>query len=218
MLNVGWQSLWATANSILFLGAHSDDIEIGCGATVLSLLERRPDLHISWVVFSAEGRRADEARESAARFLDASSNTDVVVKDYRERYFPYRGEAIKEYFDELGRTLNPDVVFTHRSIDAHQDHRIVGELTSNTFRDQIILEYEIPKFDADLGQPNTFFPATRRLAQLKTDIIMETFASQVDRHWFDEETLRSMMRIRGVESKAESGYAEAFHCRKLVLG
>jgi len=202
---------------LLCLGAHSDDIEIGCGGTVLKLLERDADLHVDWVVLSAEGERADEARAGAARFLERAKSARVDVRAFEERYFPYRGAAIKRFFDELGGSLAPDLVFTHRLADRHQDHHLVAELTWNTFRDQLILEYEIPKYEGDLGQPNVFVHLERDTAQRKVDAIRETFASQRGRHWFSEETFWSTLRLRGIESRAPSGYAEAFSGPKLVL-
>jgi len=201
---------------VLCLGAHSDDIEIGCGGTVLKLVERHASLHVDWVVLSADGQRADEARAGAAAFL-GGANCRVTLRNFRERYFPYTGAEIKGFFDELGNSTSPDVVFTHHLGDRHQDHRLIAELTWNTFRDQLILEYEIPKYEGDLGQPNAFVHLERGTAERKVDNILETFVSQRPRHWFSAETFWSTLRLRGIESRAPSGYAEAFTCRKLVL-
>lgn len=202
----------------LFLGAHSDDIEIGCGATILRLLSEHPGAHVTWVVFSADDRREDEARGSARSFLDRPdvASDDIVVHRFRESYFPHDGAAVKDAFEAL-KPVTPDVVFTHRREDLHQDHRTVAELTWNTFRDHIVLEYEIPKFEGDLGHPNLFVPLTDEVVERKIDLLIEHFGTQRSKRWFRPATFRGLMALRGVESGASSGWAEAFHARKLVL-
>lgn len=200
---------------ILCLGAHSDDIEIGCGGTLITLLDRSP-ARVSWVVFSASAARAEEANQSA-RTLVGDNQLDLQVHDHRESYFPYQGQEIKERFDELGRTLQPDVVFVPHRDDAHQDHRLLAELAGNTFRDHLILEYEIPKYDGDLGRPSVYARVTADVAARKVDHLLRYFPSQASRPWFTKETFNAVLRLRGIECGAPDGYAEAFHCRKLVL-
>jgi LmbE family N-acetylglucosaminyl deacetylase len=203
--------------NVLCLGAHCDDIEIGCGGTILRLLRHNPGVHVRWIVFSSDERRAAEARASAALFLADAATSTVSVENFRGRYFPYVATAIKESFDALSREVDPDVVFTHSRDDLHQDHRTLCELTYNTFRDHLVLEYEIPKYDGDLGRPNVYMPLDAEECDRKIEVTVASFQSQHDKHWFSEETFRSLLRLRGVESKAPSGYAEAFQCRKLVL-
>jgi len=198
---------------VLCLGAHCDDIEIGCGGTLLKLRKLNPEVQTHWVVFSSDDRRAAEARASAAAF----AATTISVKTFRGRYFPYVGAQIKEYFDELAVGLDPDLIFTHYRSDLHQDHRLLCELTYNTFRGHLILEYEVPKYDGDMSRPNVYVNLTGPQCEQKISTILECFPSQSERHWFTEDTFRSLLRLRGVESKSASGYAEAFHCRKMVL-
>ena len=205
-----------SVNRLLCVGAHSDDIEIGCGGTVLKLLERHPNLAVDWIVLSADGEREREARTSAERILGADRPGDVRVEGFRERYLPYDAD-LKAYFDAVGREINPDIVLCPWSGDAHQDHRTTSELVANTFRDQLILEYEIPKYDGDLGRPAVYVQLTSAQADAKVAAIREGFPSQAERPWFTDETFRSLMRLRGIESRSPEGYAEAFHCRKLVL-
>jgi LmbE family N-acetylglucosaminyl deacetylase len=202
---------------ILCLGAHSDDIEIGCGGTVLSLLSRYERTSVRWVVFSANDVRAREARESAASFLEGAESRDVSVMKYRDGFFPFFGGQIKEEFESLKQQFEPDLVLTHYRDDRHQDHRLVSDLTWNTFRDHLILEYEIPKYDGDLGRPNVFVPLEEQLCARKTGILLESFRSQRSKQWFDEETFMALMRLRGMEANSTSRYAEAFYSRKLVL-
>jgi LmbE family N-acetylglucosaminyl deacetylase len=203
---------------VLCLGAHADDIEIGCGGTVLRLLEENPGLEVHWVVLSASGRRSSEARRSADGLLAAAGPAGVRVADFRETYFPYLGGEIKEYVAQLGTEVAPDLVLTHWREDSHQDHRLVGELTWNTFRNHLILEYEIPKWDGDMGRPNVFIPLERSVCVRKVDHLLGTFPSQMDKDWFTAETFWGLLRLRGMEARSPSGYAEAFHCHKLVLG
>jgi LmbE family N-acetylglucosaminyl deacetylase len=202
------------ARKILCLGAHSDDIEIGCGGTLLTLGRRYPDLEILWVVFSGEGARTREARSSARRFLKTASHK-IVVKPFKGSFFPYQGEAIKSYFEKL-KPFEPDVVFTHYRDDRHQDHRVLSDFAWNTFRNHTILEYEIPKYDGDLGIPNVFFPLEDDVAKTKAELLCQAFQTQRNKHWFTEDTFLSLMRLRGIE--CASTYAEAFHGRKLLVG
>jgi len=202
---------------ILCLGAHSDDIEIGCGGTILRLREEYPDASIHWVVFSAIGIRECEARRGAELFGGSSLACAPVLKTFRDGFMPYVGGEVKDVFEELKKAVSPDLVFTHTRADAHQDHRLLCELTWNTFRNHLILEYEIPKFDGDFGQPGVFVPLEKEVAQQKIDGLMAAFGSQRSKQWFDEETFRGLMRLRGMECVSHSGYAEAFYLRKMVL-
>ena len=201
---------------ILCLGAHSDDIEIGCGGTLLQLKKVHPKLKIHWVVLSADGIRKEEAAKSAKLFTAGCEN-EVELKEFRDRYLPYDGAGVKLFFDELGNRVQPDLIFTHWGGDAHQDHRLASELTWNTFRDHFILEYEIPKFDGDLGRSNVFVPLDISICEEKVSHLLTAFESQASKRWFDRETFLGLMRIRGMESNAPSGYAEAFHARKVVI-
>lgn len=204
--------------TVLLLGAHCDDIEIGMGATVLRLVERHPGAHFVWATLSSDEVRERETRAAAERLLAGARRTTVLVQQFRGSYFPYDGAAIKAFFETLKQHGDPDVVFTHYRHDLHQDHRITNELTWNTFRNHCILEYEIPKYDGDLGIPNAFVPITRAQLSRKIDVLMECFPSQHDKRWFTRETFEGLARLRGIESNAGEGYAEAFHCRKAVLG
>jgi len=202
---------------ILCLGAHSDDIEIGCGASVLHLLEHRPGSTVRWVVFSAEGAREAEARASAADFLARAGEAQVVTKTFQESFFPAHWSIIKGFFEEVRRAGEADVVFTHYHQDLHQDHRVVSELTWNTFRNHLVFEYEIPKYEGDLGRPNVFLPVSRGVADRKVELLMRHFQTQAARAWFRPDTFHGLMSIRGVECHAPEGRAEAFHGRKLVF-
>ncbi len=203
--------------TILCLGSHSDDIEIGCGGTILRLSEQHPGCVFHWVVFSATGARAAEARSAAARFVASTNLEAPVLKTFPDGFMPFAGAEVKAVFEELKRKISPDIIFTHNRSDAHQDHRLVSELTWNTFRDHLILEYEIPKYDGDLGRPSVFVPLSREHCEKKIRFLMDLFPSQQCKHWFREDTFFSLMRLRGMECNAPSGYAEAFYCRKLVI-
>jgi LmbE family N-acetylglucosaminyl deacetylase len=202
---------------ILCLGAHSDDIEIGCGGTILKLAGEHPSWKFSWVVFSAIGEREAEARHAAAALVEPHRLNGPILKSFRDGFLPFVGAEVKAAFEELKQTIAPDLIFTHSRDDAHQDHRLISELTWNTFRNHFILEYEIPKYDGDLGRPNVFAPLTREICDEKIRVLMEAFRSQTGKHWFQPETFRSVMRLRGMECNAPSGYAEAFYGRKIVL-
>jgi LmbE family N-acetylglucosaminyl deacetylase len=201
---------------VLCLGSHSDDIEIGCGGTILRLAEQYPDSTFHWVVFSATGVRAGEAACAAKRFTSSAHLSGPVLKTFPDGFLPFVGAEVKAVFEEL-KAFSPDLIFTHNRKDAHQDHRQVAELTWNTFRNHLILEYEIPKYDGDLGQPSVFVPLEKETYQNKVQFIMDAFQSQHSKHWFQPETFLSLMRLRGMECNAPSGYAEAFYGRKLVL-
>jgi LmbE family N-acetylglucosaminyl deacetylase len=201
---------------VLALGSHSDDIEIGCGARLLALTRARPDVEVTWVVLGAEGVREREARASAELFM-AGANAEVLVHGFRDGFFPYVGGEVKDIFEELKDRLEPDAIFTHTRHDLHQDHRLVCELTWNTWRDHLILEYEIPKYDGDLGTPNLFVPVSRELAKEKVRLLHQAFASQSSKHWFEDELFPGLMPVRGMDGRAPSGYAEAFTCRKSAL-
>lgn len=202
---------------ILCLGSHSDDIEIGCGGTILRLAEQYPRSVFHWVVFSAAGDRAAEARRAASLFAGPDRLEGPLLKAFRDGFMPFAGSEVKAVFEEL-KHISPDIIFTHNRKDAHQDHRLVAELTWNTFRDHLILEYEIPKYDGDLGQPSLFVPLPADVYRKKIRYILDSFQSQHAKRWFREEVFSSLMRLRGMECNAPSGYAEAFYCRKLVLG
>ena len=202
---------------ILCLGAHSDDIEIGCGATLLSLVAAHRAISIKWVVFGATGIRETEARASAGMMLAGAEETSIEVLGFPDAFFPHEGSAIKREFNRLGSEFAPDVVFTHRGDDRHQDHRVISELTWNTFRNHLILEYEIPKYDGDLGQPNVFVPIEDAVRRQKIELLDTCFGSQRAKSWFSAETFDAVMRIRGVECASPTGYAEGFYARKLSL-
>jgi LmbE family N-acetylglucosaminyl deacetylase len=202
---------------VLLLGAHADDIEIGCGGTILRLVREGLISSAHWVVLSAAGERTQEAEEGASSFLDGVVDRTVSIEQFRDGFFPYSGGAVKEYFETLKPAPRPDVIFTPRRDDLHQDHRLVGELTWNTFRDHLILEYEIPKYEGDLGTPNVYVRLPDWAAQRKAELITSTYRTQADRDWFSPETFLAQMRLRGIESRAPSGYAEGFVGRKVVL-
>jgi LmbE family N-acetylglucosaminyl deacetylase len=205
------------ALQILCLGCHSDDIEIGAGGAILRLAEEHPDCLFHWVVFSAIGARAEEAQHAAAQFVEPSRLRGPILKTFPDGFMPFVGADIKAVFEELKQTVSPDLIFTHNRKDAHQDHRLIAELTWNTFRDHLILEYEVPKYDGDMGQPNVFVPLSSEICEKKSHLIVDTFRSQHGKRWFERETFLSLMRLRGMECNAASGYAEAFYGRKLVL-
>jgi LmbE family N-acetylglucosaminyl deacetylase len=217
MLKLIFDKLKHPLLNILLLGAHSDDIEIGCGGTMLRLVEEYPELVVTWVVFSATGDRVVEAQRSADAFLRGVYDKQVTIKEFKDGYFPANVASIKEVFESLKDTISPDVIFTHYRNDLHQDHRQLNELTWNTWRDHFILEYEIPKYDGDLGTPNFFVTLDEELCKRKTDLLMRHFQTQANKHWFSPETFNALMRLRGIECKSSAGYAEAFYCRKVVI-
>jgi LmbE family N-acetylglucosaminyl deacetylase len=203
--------------SVLCLGAHSDDIEIGAGATLLSLLERGVQLDVHWCVLSGAGVRKVEAKKSAEDFVANAASAEIEVMSFRDGFFPEQGQAIKQWFESLKTRVEPNLILTHRRDDAHQDHRHVCRLTWNTFRDHQILEYEIPKWDGDIGQPNVYMPVSAAALERKIGLLISHFGSQRSKQWFDEETFRGLARLRGMECRAPERYAEAFFGRKLLL-
>lgn len=201
--------------SVLCLGAHADDVEIGCGGTVLRWAQQNPNIEFHWVVFAAHGERRAEAQKSAESFLSSSTNRNVELHSFRDGFFPSDFPEIKEAFEELKSRISPDVILTHYGSDMHQDHRVVSELTWNTFRNHLILEYEIPKYDGDLGRPNVFVTIEETVCDQKIDLLYEHFPTQAGKTWFDRDTFRGLMRLRGVECASPTRFAEAFYGRKL---
>jgi LmbE family N-acetylglucosaminyl deacetylase len=202
---------------ILAIGCHADDIEIGCGGTILRLIGSLPSVEVCWVVLSAHGERADEVHASAEAFLDGAAGQQVIVGDFRDGFLPYSGGDVKQFFEDLKPVVSPDLIFTHYGKDFHQDHRLASELTWNTFRDHLILEYEVPKYDGDIGAPNVFVHLEEAVARRKVDNLLTFFQTQRDRRWFTEDLFLSILRLRGMESNAPDRYAEGFYGRKVVL-
>jgi len=209
--------LGESLREVLILGAHCDDVEIGCGGTLATLARECPHVQLRVVLFSGESVRAAETRTALARLLPAGARFELELLQFRDGFFPMEWPAIKERFEELKRRCNPDVIFTHHEHDRHQDHRTICELTWNTFRNHLVLEYEIPKYDGDLGAPNCFVPLDRGTCKRKVAYLQRMFGTQRGKHWFDDETFFGLMRLRGMESRSPSGYAEAFYARKMVL-
>lgn len=202
----------------LFVGCHSDDVEIGCGGTVLELVAARPDTEVCWVVLSAPGERAAEARASAEAFLAGlDAPPRVVLAEFRDGFMRIDGAEVKAFFERELKPVEPDVVFTHQRGDLHQDHRYACELTWNTFRRQLVLEYEVPKWDGDVGQPNTYLPVSEERLERKIELLMEHFGTQRSKDWFTPDLFRALPRIRGMECRSASGFAEAFYGRKLTV-
>jgi LmbE family N-acetylglucosaminyl deacetylase len=203
---------------LLCVGAHCDDIEIGCGGTILKLVAARPRIEVHWVVFSSNDQRKKEALKSAAAFLEKVPTHTVIVHNFRDGFLPYLGGAVKERFEQLKSDFSPDLIFTHYQRDLHQDHRLISDLTWNTFRSHLILEYEIPKYDGDFGAPNLFVNLDESLCAQKIEFIMDAFPSQSRKDWFSRELFNAVLRLRGMEASSRSGYAEGFYCRKVSLG
>jgi LmbE family N-acetylglucosaminyl deacetylase len=203
--------------TILCLGAHADDIEIGCGGTLLKLLAEQPGIAVHWIVFSGSPERAAEATASATEFLRDAETRHVKTLSFRDSYFPYAGLEIKEFFADLAANVSPDLIFTHRREDAHQDHRTLAELTWCAFRDHQILEYEIPKYEGDLGSPNLYVTLDEEIGRRKVGTLIGSFKSQHGKHWFSKETFYGLMHVRGLECNSPTKLAEAFHCRKMVM-
>ncbi len=203
---------------VLCLGAHSDDIEIGCGGTIMKLQENYRNARFLWVVFSSDATRRREAERSAKEFFKRGNAGEIEVNAFRDGFFPYsEGKGLKEYFEGLKSRIQPDLILTHYRQDLHQDHRLISDLTWNTFRDHLILEYEIPKYDGDLGAPNTYIFLSKTIGQKKVRHLMRAFRSQRENLWFKRATFESLLCLRGIESNAPEGFAEAFYCRKLVF-
>ena len=204
--------------SVLCLGAHSDDIEIGAGGTILEWIASGVQLEVRWCVLSAIGPRAEEAVASANAFLAGAASKRIELGQFKDGFFPYQGNDIKTWLEVLKADVEPDVILTHRRSDAHQDHREVCQLTWNLFRDHLILEYEIPKWDGDLDQPNVYMPLTSAVLERKIELLHAHFGSQRSKDWFDAETFTGLARLRGMESRSRERYAEAFVLRKATLG
>jgi len=217
MMQIGFNKTNESEYRVLCLGAHCDDIEIGCGGTVLKLIENYKNIIFYWVVFSSNQERSQEAIASANLFLKEAKAKTVIVKDFRDGFLPFSGIEVKEYFEQLKQEFSPDLILTHYRQDLHQDHRLISDLTWNTFRNHLILEYEIPKYDGDLGIPNFFVQLDESICRRKIQYILDAFKTQTNKQWFTEETFRSLLKIRGMESNSTSKYAEAFYCRKIVF-
>jgi LmbE family N-acetylglucosaminyl deacetylase len=202
---------------LLCLGAHSDDLELGCAGTLLRLLDELPIGQVTWVVLSGDEDRSVEAEQSYRRLLNGRCRTEIHLQQFRDGFFPYTATEIKEFFESLKTQVRPDLILTHYRDDRHQDHRLTSELTYNTFRDHLILEYEVMKKDGDLGRPNTYVALDEDTVQRKVQLLMEGFGSQRDKSWFSEDAFLGLMRLRGIEAGAPSGYAEAFYGRKIVI-
>ena len=202
---------------VLAIGSHSDDIEIGCGGTMLALTRAVPGVEVDWLVLAAPGARGEEARASADAFLRSAGDSRVEIHDFRDGFLPHAGAEVKEVFEDLKSRVDPQIIFTHCRGDLHQDHRLACELTWNTFRNHLILEYEIPKVDGDLGRPNLYVPVSEEIAIEKAELLDRHFPSQREKHWFDRETFMGLMRLRGMEAVAPDRYAEAFTCRKVTV-
>lgn len=203
--------------AILCLGAHSDDLEIGCGGSILRLLAETANVQVHWVVFSAREARGAEAKESAELFLAQAGQKKIVPTTFTDGFFPYHGDQVKEFFEALKQEISPDLIFTHYRHDLHQDHRLICELTWNTFRNHLILEYEIPKYDGDLGAPNFFIHLDESICRKKIEHLMTAFKSQTTKQWFTEDLFWSLLRLRGMEANATERFAEAFYCRKIAF-
>ena len=211
-----WVGCGEPPRRLLAIGAHSDDLEIGCGGSILALTRASPQLEVRWVVLAANGDRAEEARRSAESFLAGVSNPAIEIHSFRDGYLPYDGGAVKDEFESL-KSFDPELVLTHTRDDFHQDHRLACELTWNTFRDHLVLEYEIPKWDGDIGRPNLYVPLAESRVEEKLALLTQHFGSQRDKHWFDVDVFRGLMRLRGMECRSASGFAEAFVARKVTL-
>lgn len=216
-LTLGRDRRESGALKLLCLGAHSDDLEIGCGGTLLRWLEEYAPVEVTWVVLSAAGERAEEARRSAQALLHGAAKREIVVGDFRDAHFPLEFERLKAFLRDLSQRVQPDVVLTHRLEDRHQDHRTVAELSWQTWRNQLMFEYEIPKYEGDLGQPNAYVPLPGEIAARKVQHLLGHFGSQRSKDWFSAATFEGLMALRGIECRAESGRAEGLYLRKAVL-
>ena len=217
MLKFNFQQPSNSTYNILCLGAHCDDIEIGCGGTILRLVETYPSLSFYWIVFSSNAEREQEASHSASLFLKQVKSKSVVIKQFKDGFLPFNGEEVKQLFEQVKQEFNPDIIFTHYRQDLHQDHRLISDFTWNTFRNHLIFEYEIPKYDGDLGKPNFFVHLDEDACHHKIQYITDSFRSQHSKQWFTPETFLSLLRIRGIESNSPGKYAEGFHCRKVIF-
>lgn len=216
MISIGINPTIKNRLKILLLGAHCDDIEIGCGGSILKLSQTVKELEVYWVVMSSDRKRKQEASSCAESFLKNVPKKRVIINTFKNGYFPYIGGSIKDYFEGLKDAFNPDLIFTHCGKDFHQDHRVVSELTWNTFRNHLILEYEIPKYDGDMSSPNFYIHLNESICRNKVDYLMNYYVTQRDKQWFSENLFFSILRMRGMESNSPSKYAEGFYCRKIV--
>lgn len=217
MINIDFKHIKKGRLKILCLGAHSDDIEIGCGGTMLRLLSEYKDLEVHWIVLGSSEKRDEEAVSSANKFLKNAKRKHIIINNFKDSFFPYMGGEIKTFFEKIKTKVSPDIIFTHYRHDLHQDHRLVSELTWNAFRNHFILEYEIVKYDGDIGVPNFFVYLDHRICTNKINIIMNSFKTQKEKYWFTSDVLFSISRLRGVESRAPKKYAEGFYCRKMIF-
>jgi LmbE family N-acetylglucosaminyl deacetylase len=217
VLRLNFEKGDGSPRKLLCLGAHADDIEIGCGGTLLRLCEERDGIEVRWVVFAASGPRAAEARLSASLFLEKAYRKTVTIKHFKDSFFPFQGARIKEYCEDLKASFSPDLIFTHYRGDLHQDHRFISEVTWSTFRDHLILEYEVVKYDGDLGNPNFFIGLDTETCRRKINALLTCFKTQAARSWFSEETFLSILKLRGIESNVPGTYAEGYYCRKMVF-
>jgi LmbE family N-acetylglucosaminyl deacetylase len=217
MIGLPFERFEPPIRHVLCLGAHCDDLEIGCGGTVLKLADGVNSPAFTWVVFASDAVREGEARRSAEAIFRDASRVRIVIHSFRDGFLPYEGGAVKEAFEALKPSVSPDLILTPYRQDLHQDHRLVSELTWNTFRNHLILEYEIPKYDGDLGAPNVFVPLDPGICRRKVETILDGFPSQSGKRWFSEDAFRAILRLRGMECNAPDGYAEAFYCRKLLV-
>lgn len=214
VMRLAWQA--DRALQIVCIGAHCDDIEIGCGGSLVALSQAYPLSHFHCWVFSGNAARAAESRACLTQLLDAERFT-LQVFDHRDGYFPAQWAQVKERLATLSQTINADLVFTHTARESHQDHRVLAELTWNHFRRHTVLEYEIAKYEGDLGRANFYIPLSTEQFEAKLSALLSAFPSQASKGWFTRNTFEAIARLRGVESHATSGYAEAFRARKSVL-
>jgi len=217
MLALDFSSRRSKVFDVLCIGAHCDDIEIGCGGTILSLQRRYRNCRVHWLVLTSGTARRGEAQRSANAFVAEWARGEVRICDLPDGLLPSHFSDVKAEFESVKRQIEPSLILTHHGADLHQDHRLLSHVTWQTFRDHAIWEYEIPKYDGDLVTPNMYVPLAAATAARKTRLIMKFFASQLGKSWFKAENLDALMRLRGLESRAASGLAEAFHCRKLVF-
>ncbi len=206
-----------TGNQVLVLGAHCDDIEIGCGATLVDLAERSPDLKFHAIIFCSDPEREKECRKGLRTLLGEKADLTMDFGGLRDGFLPYRAEEAKQFLIDKATGLSPSLIFTHSYNDLHQDHRFVCEITWQVLRDGLLLEMEIPKYDGDLGRPNVYFPLSQQAVEKKISTLMTCYPSQLTKQWFKDETFEAMLRLRGVECKADTGMAEAFYASKIIL-
>jgi len=217
MLDLILNSSKRRALRILCVGAHCDDIEIGCGATLRMLQRRKEGLIIDWVVLSGAEERRQETQRAMRLLVRSSRRGELRFGDFPDGRFPAAYTEIKSFCELLKRRSRPDLILCHERDDRHQDHRVVNEMIWNTFRDHVVLEYEVPKWDGGLGQPNVYVPLDAKDAGAKVDALLKSYPTQAGKDWFTRDTFMAMLRLRGLECRSPSGYAEAFYGRKLLL-